>query len=59
LEGRTQGGPSDPFSGHTLEWLTESPPAPENFEGPLPEVLSASPLLDAREAGTDAEGIAQ
>ncbi|MEZ5382112.1 MAG: cbb3-type cytochrome c oxidase subunit I [Microthrixaceae bacterium] len=59
LEGRTQGGPSDPFSGHTLEWLTQSPPAPENFEGPLPEVLSASPLLDAREAGTDAEGIVQ
>ncbi len=39
---------ADPWQGHTLEWLTSSPPAPENFTEPLPAVTSAEPLLDGR-----------
>lgn len=35
----------NPWGGHTLEWLTESPPAPGNFAGPL-VVTSEAPLLD-------------
>jgi heme/copper-type cytochrome/quinol oxidase subunit 1 len=35
----------NPFGGHTLEWLTESPPPPGNFEGPY-VVTSEAPLLD-------------
>ena len=38
----------DPWQGHTLEWATASPPPAGNFVGPLPEVRSAAPLLDAR-----------
>lgn len=49
-------GPTDPFMGHTLEWLTASPPSTNNFDDDLPEVASASPLLDAREAAGDDEG---
>jgi heme/copper-type cytochrome/quinol oxidase subunit 1 len=37
----------DPWSGHTLEWATASPPAPGNFAS-LPKVTSESPLYDAR-----------
>ena len=40
---------NDPWGGHTLEWLTSSPPPPGNF-GDLPVVLSPAPLLDARAA---------
>ncbi|MCB1028752.1 MAG: hypothetical protein KDB24_13435, partial [Microthrixaceae bacterium] len=49
-------GPADPFEGHTLEWLTASPPSVNNFDDALPEVVSASPLLDAREAAGDDDG---
>lgn len=49
-------GPADPFDGHTLEWLTASPPSTMNFDDELPEVTSASPLLDAREKAADVEG---
>ena len=49
-------GPADPFDGHTLEWLTTSPPATNNFDDELPEVMSASPLLDAREKAAAVEG---
>lgn len=44
-----EGAPADPWHGHTLEWLTPSPPPPENFED-LPLVTSEAPLLDRREA---------
>lgn len=37
----------DPWSGHTLEWATASPPGPGNFSS-LPEVTSEAPLYDAR-----------
>ena len=36
---------ANPWGGHTLEWLTESPPAPGNFPGPF-VVTSEAPLLD-------------
>ena len=42
----------DPWDAHTLEWATSSPPPPGNFAGPLPPVLSSTPLLDARAAAT-------
>lgn len=37
----------DPWSGHTLEWATSSPPPLGNFAS-LPEVRSEAPLYDAR-----------
>jgi cytochrome c oxidase subunit I len=37
----------DPWSGHTLEWTTSSPPPGGNF-ATLPEVTSEAPLYDAR-----------
>lgn len=49
--GRTAGdGFADPWGGQTLEWLTTSPPAPENFTEPLPPLESSAPLLDLAEA---------
>lgn len=41
---------ADPWNGHTLEWTTSSPPPFGNFTGPVLDVGSESPLLDAREA---------
>ncbi len=38
---------SDPWSGHTLEWATTSPPPVGNFDE-LPAVTSEAPLYDAR-----------
>ncbi|MDQ2825429.1 MAG: cbb3-type cytochrome c oxidase subunit I [Actinomycetota bacterium] len=43
-----EGGP-DPWGGHTLEWATPSPPPIHNFDA-LPEIRSATPLLDLRRA---------
>jgi heme/copper-type cytochrome/quinol oxidase subunit 1 len=34
----------DPWSGHTLEWATSSPPAPGNF-AEVPMVTSPTPLF--------------
>jgi cytochrome c oxidase subunit 1 len=42
----------DPWQAQTLEWATHSPPPRYNFSGPLPEITSQAPLLDAREALT-------
>lgn len=42
----------DPWEGHTLEWVTSSPPPRHNFEG-LPPVRSYAPLLDLRVEGKD------
>jgi heme/copper-type cytochrome/quinol oxidase subunit 1 len=39
----------DPWAGHTLEWATPSPPPIHNFDA-LPEIRSATPLLDLRRA---------
>ncbi len=41
---------ADPWSGHTLEWATSSPPPLDDFDGPLPAITSDRPVLDAREA---------
>jgi cytochrome c oxidase subunit 1 len=38
----------DPWSGQTLEWPTASPPPRHNFDGPLPPIRSAEPLMDRR-----------
>ncbi|HEY8526523.1 MAG TPA: cbb3-type cytochrome c oxidase subunit I [Acidimicrobiales bacterium] len=45
----------DPWSGHTLEWATASPPPVGNF-AELPEITSEAPLYDARHAA--AAGVA-
>ncbi|MEQ1785523.1 MAG: cbb3-type cytochrome c oxidase subunit I [Acidimicrobiales bacterium] len=37
----------DPWSGHTLEWTTSSPPPVGNFPS-LPTITSEAPLYDAR-----------
>jgi cytochrome c oxidase subunit I len=39
---------NDPWLADTLEWLTSSPPPPENFTEPVPYVTSARPLRDLR-----------
>ena len=38
----------DPWSGHTLEWATSSPPPSGNFAS-LPEITSEAPLYDAHQ----------
>jgi cytochrome c oxidase subunit 1 len=45
----------NPVGGHTLEWLTESPPPVGNFEGPF-VVTSEAPLLDEDFQNPYAEG---
>jgi cytochrome c oxidase subunit 1 len=39
----------DPWGGSTLEWFALSPPPPHNFDA-VPDVRSAEPLRDIREA---------
>lgn len=39
--------PTDPWGGSTLEWATATPPTFANFDGPVPDVTSAEPLLKA------------
>jgi heme/copper-type cytochrome/quinol oxidase subunit 1 len=39
----------DPWGGSTLEWFALSPPPPHNFDA-VPDVRSAEPLLDIRDA---------
>jgi cytochrome c oxidase subunit 1 len=45
---RRPAGP-DPWDGQTLEWATESPPPPHNFDA-VPAVRSYTPLLDLKRA---------
>ncbi len=46
LIGKRKGDePADPWGGSTLEWATATPPTFANFDGPVPEVTSAEPLL--------------
>jgi heme/copper-type cytochrome/quinol oxidase subunit 1 len=48
----------DPWGGSTLEWFALSPPPPHNFDA-VPDVRSAEPLLDIRDAvrrSTDGAG---
>ncbi|HEX7134802.1 MAG TPA: hypothetical protein VF228_19670, partial [Iamia sp.] len=47
--------PTDPWGGQTLEWATATPPTFANFDGPVPAVTSAEPLLaDTDDDGEDA-----
>jgi heme/copper-type cytochrome/quinol oxidase subunit 1 len=46
LRSRVEAG-DDPWSGHTLEWATSSPPPIGNFPS-LPLIASEAPLYDAR-----------
>jgi heme/copper-type cytochrome/quinol oxidase subunit 1 len=49
--GGAAGAGPDPWGGGTsLEWATDSPPAPGNF-GALPPVTSPEPLLDLNDGG--------
>jgi cytochrome c oxidase subunit 1 len=36
----------NPWEGQTLEWATSSPPPPENFDRPLPDIRSNRPVWD-------------
>ena len=47
LAGRGRTAGADPWGGQTLEWATTSPPPRHNFDA-LPEIRSATPLLDVR-----------
>jgi cytochrome c oxidase subunit 1 len=47
LTGRGEAAEADPWQGHTLEWLTTSPPPPDNFVEP-PTVMSPEPAYDLR-----------
>jgi cytochrome c oxidase subunit 1 len=54
---------NDPWQGNTLEWFTQSPPPPNNFDA-VPVVRSVEPMKDirrdvARGAGQQAGSIAQ
>jgi cytochrome c oxidase subunit 1 len=42
--GQRVGG--NPWGGHTLEWVTPSPPPPGNFVEPLPPIRSERPVWD-------------
>ena len=48
--GPSEGPGDDPWSGHTLEWATTSPPPIGNFAS-VPAISSEAPVYDARHAG--------
>ena len=53
---------NDPWQGNTLEWFTQSPPPPNNFDV-IPRVRSVEPMKDIRRdvaaAARAAETVAQ
>ncbi|MDQ3586832.1 MAG: cytochrome c oxidase subunit I [Actinomycetota bacterium] len=53
---------NDPWKGNTLEWFTQSPPPPNNFDA-IPRVRSVEPMKDIRrevqKAGKASESVAQ
>jgi len=49
IAGRGRKADADPWTGHTLEWATSSPPPSYNFDR-LPEIRSEAPMLDLRTA---------
>jgi cytochrome c oxidase subunit I len=53
---------NDPWRGNTLEWFTQSPPPPNNFDV-VPRVRSVEPMKDIRrevaESARPAESVAQ
>ena len=46
----------DPWTGHTLEWATSSPPPVGNFAS-LPAITSEAPLYDARHRTEEVDGL--
>jgi heme/copper-type cytochrome/quinol oxidase subunit 1 len=61
LKGGKRAG-NDPWKGNTLEWFTQSPPPPNNFDV-VPRVRSVEPMKDIRRevaaAAVPAETVAQ
>jgi cytochrome c oxidase subunit I len=61
LKGGKRAG-NDPWKGNTLEWFTQSPPPPNNFDV-VPRVRSVEPMKDIRRevaaASSPAETVAQ
>jgi cytochrome c oxidase subunit I len=61
LKGGKRAG-NDPWKGNTLEWFTQSPPPPNNFDV-VPRVRSVEPMKDIRRevaaASVPAETVAQ
>jgi cytochrome c oxidase subunit 1 len=53
--GRGRAAEADPYEGPTLEWATDSPPPPHNFDS-VPEIRSALPMADLRAAGASQGG---
>jgi cytochrome c oxidase subunit 1 len=51
-----RGAGDDPWEGHTLEWATTSPPAPENFTAPLPPIRSQRPVWDLHHGAPGGDG---
>jgi cytochrome c oxidase subunit I len=46
---------NDPWKGNTLEWFTQSPPPPNNFDV-IPRVRSVEPMKDIRERVREQSG---
>lgn len=55
IAGRGRQADPDPWTGHTLEWSTSSPPPSYNFDR-LPEIRSEAPMLDLRTASDSLNG---
>ncbi|HEX3394024.1 MAG TPA: cbb3-type cytochrome c oxidase subunit I [Acidimicrobiales bacterium] len=55
IAGRGRQADPDPWTGHTLEWSTSSPPPSYNFDR-LPEIRSEAPMLDLRSASDSLTG---
>jgi cytochrome c oxidase subunit I len=54
LKGGKRAG-NDPWKGNTLEWFTQSPPPPNNFDV-VPRVRSVEPMKDIRREVAAAAG---
>ena len=52
--GRNPRPGDDPWTGHTLEWITSSPPPVGNF-GSLPAISSEAPLYDAHHGSQEVD----
>jgi heme/copper-type cytochrome/quinol oxidase subunit 1 len=46
---------NDPWQGNTLEWFTQSPPPPNNFDA-IPAVRSVEPMKDIRREVAESTG---
>ncbi len=57
IGGRGREAVDDPWTGHTLEWATSSPPPSYNFDS-LPEIRSEAPMLDLSAEPAPVSGLA-